>query len=231
MFYYYGRKGQIVERYPAPTRSTVIEPFAGSAAYASHHIRNLDKIVLVEKNESVVGMWRQLLDPAMSIDDIVPPLAEGEVTGNRFHVHAAVSGGGTTQSLDGQLKATPIMLVNVQRLRHRMHSELPIWRSKDVTVISGDYTQAPDTDATWFIDPPYFGRAGALYRNGSADINYDQLADWCQARLGQTIVCEGPDAEWLPFRLLTSVIGVSGKSSIEMVWEGGEPLDHGQLFR
>ena len=34
MFYYYGRKKQIIRHYPSPNYDTIIEPFAGSAAYS-----------------------------------------------------------------------------------------------------------------------------------------------------------------------------------------------------
>ena len=37
MFYYYGRKKQIAKYYPKPNFNTIIEPFAGSAAYSLHN--------------------------------------------------------------------------------------------------------------------------------------------------------------------------------------------------
>ena len=37
MFYYYGRKKQIAKCYPKPNFNTIIEPFAGSAAYSLHN--------------------------------------------------------------------------------------------------------------------------------------------------------------------------------------------------
>jgi hypothetical protein len=96
-------------------------------------------------------------------------------------------------------------------------------------LIEGDYTQAPDVDATWYIDPPYRGRAGALYRHGSRDIDYAALGAWCKERAGQVIVCEGEGADWLPFERLADVVGVSGKRSGEVVWYGGDPVVHGRL--
>ena len=46
-------------------------------------------------------------------------------------------------------------------------------------VIEGDYTKAPERFATWFIDPPYLGSAGRLYKHGAKDIDYAALSRWC----------------------------------------------------
>lgn len=65
-------------------------------------------------------------------------------------------------------------------------------------VIHGDYTEAPDIEATWLIDGPYQGEAGEHYRHGSRDIDYAHLARWSPRR-GQVVVCEALGADWLPF--------------------------------
>lgn len=225
MFYYYGRKGQVAHRYPPPSRDIVVEPFAGSAAYAHRHLAHLRQVVLVERDPTVCAMWRQILEPSQSVDDLCPPLDAGDDTTNLFHIAAAASGGGPY----GRLKATPFMAVNVARFRARLARDLARWRAVEVTLIEGDYRLAPDLDATWFIDPPYQGHAGSLYRHGSTDIDYPVLAAWCRARVGQTIVCEGEGADWLPFAPLTDVVGIAGKRNREMVWYGGHPFDHGRL--
>lgn len=229
MFYFYGRKGQLGPKYPTPTRRSVVEPFAGSAAYAHRHLASLDAVILVERDEQVCAMWRQILDPALGTDDLCPPLALGEYTKNRFHITAAVSGGGQTQAIGGTLKATPVAVNNVRRLRSRMAHDLARWRDTDVTLIEGDYTAAPDVEACWFIDPPYQGRAGALYRWGSKLVDYEALSRWCQKRAGQVIVCEAEGADWLPFEPLGGVRGINGHSR-EVVWFAGEPADHGRLL-
>ena len=40
MFYYYGRKQKIFGKYPKPQFDTIIEPFAGSAAYSMNYYKN-----------------------------------------------------------------------------------------------------------------------------------------------------------------------------------------------
>ena len=89
-------------------------------------------------------------------------------------------------------------------------------------VIRGTYRDAPDAPATWFIDPPYQGRAGSYYPAGSGSIDYGDLGAWCRSRAGQVMACEGPDADWLPFRPIATIKGCDGArrtgKSAEVVW-------------
>jgi len=95
---------------------------------------------------------------------------------------------------------------NVDRIRH--------WR-----LIEGDYTEAPDMVATWFIDPPYI-KAGKHYSTQFSD--YDDLAAWCRERKGHTMVCENVGATWLPFRPYINIKASEGKHggkvSKEALW-------------
>ena len=83
-------------------------------------------------------------------------------------------------------------------MRDRVASQVDAikhWR-----VIEGDYTEAPDAEATWFIDPPYNNKAGSHYPWGCDKIDYNALGQWCHQRRGQVIACENEGATWLPFR-------------------------------
>lgn len=85
-------------------------------------------------------------------------------------------------------------------------------------VIEGDFTVAPDVEATWFIDPPY-QHAGRHYVHGSRGIDYTALSRWCRSRRGQPIVCEQAGAQWLPFRSLAVFkAGPNSQRSAEAVW-------------
>jgi hypothetical protein len=96
---------------------------------------------------------------------------------------------------------------NVERIRH--------WR-----LIEGDYTDAPDVLATWYVDPPY-AEAGKHYSTRFSD--YEGLAAWCRERKGQTMVCENVGATWLPFRPYINIKANEGKHggkvSREAIWE------------
>jgi len=79
----------------------------------------------------------------------------------------------------------------------------------------GDYSQIQNEEATWFIDPPYQVAHGEHYKNG--EIDYSHLAQYCQEREGQIIVCESADAKWLPFYPLRKTSG-NWSSTMEGIW-------------
>lgn len=56
MFYYYGRKKKIAGLYPEPQHSTIVEPFAGSAAYSLHGGRWRRQVILVERDAEVAAL-------------------------------------------------------------------------------------------------------------------------------------------------------------------------------
>lgn len=81
-------------------------------------------------------------------------------------------------------------------------------------VIEGDYSAAPDVEATWFVDPPYIGsRHHYLARVDSLR----SLSTWCRTRRGLTIVCEQDGAEWLPFTPFRAAKSISRGSYGEVV--------------
>lgn len=102
-------------------------------------------------------------------------------------------------------------------MRERVASQVP--QIRDWEILEGDYTIAPDIEATWFIDPMYQGRPGRRYVLSSTGFDYPALAAWCFSRRGQPIVCEQVGATWLPFRPLgTFKAGPTRRYSAEAVW-------------
>jgi hypothetical protein len=115
-------------------------------------------------------------------------------------------------------------------MRERVASQVDAihhWR-----VIKGDFTSAPDIEATWLVDSPY-QRAGYGYVHGSRGLDYPALAAWCRARRGQTIVCEAAGADWLPFSPFGSVVGMCGGAggarSREAIWWADSARSQGSL--
>jgi hypothetical protein len=202
-FRYYGGKIQLAHRYPPPAYRTIVEPFAGGAAYAGHWATLRHRVILVERDPAVVKLWReaQTITPGR-LDEIEREMVS---TGLATHPFMAVLAGGS--SLVGTLGGgervvTERMAAGWSAVRRRLLSQRPLVRRW--TVIEGDYTEAPDVEATWFIDPPYRparrGVSGDLYRVGAETIDYEALGEWCRSRRGQVIVCEQAGADWLPFR-------------------------------
>jgi len=230
-FSFYGGKYRTAVRYGIPRHDTVVEPFAGSAGYSVRfHDR---KIVLVEKDPVIAALWRYLtrvqpseikaiplVAPEGHVDDLgnVPPEVRSLVGLwlNRGMTapclrpsawHRAFQATGERPLSRWSEQAKDRIAKQVEAIRH--------WR-----VIEGDYSEAPDVDATWFVDPPYSGVAGRRYRFNKLD--FPALGEWCRARQGDVAVCEQGGATWLPFEPFGSVKATEGrlrtKRSAEVVW-------------
>jgi 16S rRNA G966 N2-methylase RsmD len=214
MFYYYGRKKQLAKHYPTPNYDCIIEPFAGSAAYSFYGSNWRKQIILIEKDEKVALIWDWLINEATP-EQIknMPNLLPGEKSSEFLHIiHAATKMAFKYKTI----KVTPVLARNWE-ISKRLIAE-NLGKIKHWQLICGDYSLAPDIEATWFIDPPYKAEAGMGYAHSSAKIDYAQLATWCLGRRGEIICCEGTHGDYLPFEDLTQLKGVAGKSSSEKIF-------------
>ena len=229
-FSYYGAKWRIVPLYPAPAYPRVVEPFAGSAAYATTW--HASDVTLVDADPVICGVWDYLI--RVSSDEVrsLPIIAPGESVADvaipqeaRWLVGFWLNQGTTHPHLtpskwarddeSGRAGWSPTTRERIARqvdgIRH--------W-----TVIHGSYQDAPDLEATYFVDPPYQGPPGRRYRY--SDIDYGDLAAWCESRPGQVIACEQSGADWLPFRPLIRAQAGGGRGrsgwSPEVVWVSGD---------
>lgn len=235
-FTFYGGKWRAATRYPAPVHDTIIEPFAGAAGYSVRHAAR--RVILVERDPAVAATWRYLISvssadvlalpdlaPGQSVDDLSVPdearlligwyCGRGLATPRKTQTVwisnyiAGMYGKGSSPCIAWGAAVRRRIAAQVESIRH--------W-----TLIEGDYTAAPDIDATWFIDPPYV-KAGKHYRFGSRTLDYPRLADWCRLRRGQVMVCENVGADWLPFRPYINIKSCEarqgGKISMEALYE------------
>lgn len=229
---YYGGKHMHAGSYPLPMRDgLIVEPFAGSAGYACRHGAGRD-VLLIDADPIIAGLWAWLIDA--SADDV---LGIGDIPD-----------GGTVDDLDAPQPArwlagfwcnngaarpckTPSQWARLganvhnwsgwsAKVRERVAAALPLIRGW--LVIQGDYTAAPDVTATWFVDPPYQGKAGSHYTHGSASLDYAALGRWCETRTGRVIVCESAAATWMPWqgqRMLRATPGVNRPAkTADVVW-------------
>jgi hypothetical protein len=229
---YYGGKFRAAPRYPAPQHETIIEPFAGSAGYSMRHPAR--RVILIEKYPVIAGIWRYLIavspEEVMRIPDVehvddLPtwcPQEARDLVG--FWMSSAVASPRRALSKGQRFlreKHGNMMTGWNANTRERIASQVAFvrhWR-----VIEGDYTDAPNVPATWFVDPPYNNHAGAHYVHGPNAIDFAGLGAWCRSRRGQVIVCENEGADWLPFRFFAQFKGgVTGSGigvgSREVVW-------------
>lgn len=213
MFYYYGRKRKLSRWYPPPAYGTIVEPFAGSAAYACRDDCVEREVILVERDPDVANLWRWLLSLSPADVAALPDIHVGERTTEFAHIVSSAS----KRAFDYRsITVTKVMEANWRASKRLWQRLLPL--TSGWSLIEGDYTEAPDIEATWFIDPPYSGEPGTGYRFGSPLLDYSDLGAWCQARRGQVIACEAVGANWLPFQSLVELVGVAGKRSSEAVW-------------
>lgn len=214
MFYYYGRKKQIGKYYPSPNYETIIEPFAGSAAYSLRENNWKNRVILIEKDKKVADIWQWLIDEA-TVETIssLPDLKVGEKSSEFLHIiHAASKMAFKYKTI----KVTPVLARNWEISKRVMATNL--FKVKHWEIINSDYTTAPLIEATWFIDPPYKDAPGMGYAHSSAHLDYLKLAEWTNCLKGEIIACEGKFGDYLPFKSLMELKGVAGKSSKEKIY-------------
>ncbi len=214
MFYYYGRKKQIAKHYPLPLYDVIVEPFAGAASYSLHGDNWRKEVVLIEKDKRVADIWQWLITEATPAAILaLPNLHVGEKSSEFLHiVHAATKMAFKYKTI----KVTPVLERNWEISKRVMASSLHKVRHWELIV--GDYSIAPDIEATWFVDPPYKDAPGDGYAHGSNELDYPRLSQWILARRGQLICCEGQNGDYLPFLPLVTLPGVAGKLSIEKLY-------------
>jgi hypothetical protein len=225
-FTYLGGKYRIAPLYPPPRHATIIEPFAGSAGY-SLNFPDRD-VVLVERDERVAAVWRYLLTAEPADIRALPLIGQGWATiddltdlplGARYLIGFWLSKATTAprKSPSAWALSRPDCSYWGPAVRERIAVQVP--RIRHWRLIEGDYTLAPDVEASWFVDPPYTVR-GHQYRHGPSSLDYPALASWCRTRAGQVVVCEGEGASWLPFVPLARIKAQRAPVS-EWVWVRG----------
>jgi len=233
-----GSKWRKAKKYPPPQYSTIIEPFAGGAGYS---LLWWDRqVVLVEKDPIIAGIWDYLIRAKPNEILRIPVFTHigqtvDEVAGNwpqevqwllGFWCNFGIEKPRRTLSwrLLGDVQNQYAGFWNEKR---RAKTAELAKRIKHWRIIHGDYTEAPNTPATWFIDPPYSEKRLRRYRFNLADTDYPALAHWCRNRQGQVIVCELANANWLPFQPLyenkgANLVQSKGKKTLrrshEAVW-------------
>lgn len=199
MFYYYGRKKQIAHLYPKPIYDVIVEPFAGSAAYSLNSDNWEKQVYLRDASEWCIEIWKYLQQA--SVGDIIslPKLEIGDSLNNfkqlskaeqyliGVHINPGSSVPKRTATKANRWEAgRKYISLNLHKIKH--------WN-----IELGNYTDAPNLQATWFIDPPY-QTAGIYYQK--TNLNYLDLAQYVLTRSGQIIACEGEGASYLPFEHL-----------------------------
>jgi site-specific DNA-adenine methylase len=213
MFYYYGRKQKIFDKYPKPQFNTIIEPFAGSAAYSMNYYKK--NVILIEKDAKIASLWRYLISVEPNEILNLPILIKGQSLNDEVFNYLSTD----QKSLIGfflnpgssQPKKSPGKFCAWTE-ENRKRLSIDVTKVKHWTIIEGDYKDVQNQDATWYIDPPYQGNGGQYYKHGNKDFDYNYLKDWVMERKGEVIVCENSEANWMDFKPLVDIQGQKHKT-------------------
>lgn len=209
MFPYFGSSWFKARDFPAPEHDEVWELFAGSAGYSLRH--DVKRARLIDASPVIVGVWDYLIHAAEteilalpdiafvgdSVDNYNLPQEAKWLIGfwlNRGSASPKKSRTAYSARNDGQLIWGP-------RAKDRIASQQR--HIREWTVQQGSYADGPppSVPATRFIDPPYVDK-GKYY-----PVNFHEhgvLGLYCLECRGLVMVCEGPGADWLPFKTLGS---------------------------
>ena len=217
-FSYYGAKYTVAKYAGAPRCDTVIEPFAGSAAYSTRWSPKIVK--LYDSNSDICSIWdwlikateadvRAIPDVFNDIDEVYK-LAHGASLLVRFWVSKGrAEPSGALSPWYFQYRNTRDCRVWGTAVKARIISQKP--RIANWTIDCLPYWQVPMWFGHWHIDPPYNNSAGSRYPH--ANINYEHLAHWCRQLPGTVDVFENDGASWLPFSPLCNVVTSRGRRS------------------
>lgn len=216
-FPYFGRKGRLAKEYPAPIYDTIVEPFAGSAGYALHYFDR--QVLLVELDPAIVALWDYLIDPKVTAATIanLPDMRKGQNLRDLFGDGPELTLAQLVSPSENYAKSqvTAWMERDWPRIRRRVATMID--RVKHWEVKQGDYSTAPNIEATWFIDPPY-QKVSFGYEDSRQSLNFKSLGQWCMDRPGQVIVCEARGANWLPFQDLREIKTLDNTRRTEVVY-------------
>lgn len=217
-FSYYGAKYTAARYLGAPRRPLVIEPFAGSAAYATRW--EPTEARLYDVSDDICALWdwlincsnRDVQDVPDSFEhyDEVDALSRGPQLLARFWISKGrAEPSGTLSPWYFQYRNAGDCRVWGPAVKRRIMAQKPkiaAWK-----IARTPYWEIPLTEAHWHVDPPYNSRAGARYPH--ANIDYTHLAAWCETLPGAVDVCENAGAVWLPFLPLCEVVTSRGRRS------------------
>lgn len=227
LFGYYGSKSKFVHRYPAPMHNTIIEPFAGAANYSAWwYDRN---VILYELNPMICGILKYMVHASPedimslplipkdgSVKDYDLPKPARALIG--FWMGSAITHPRLTFSPWGKRKGNSKWGKTVRKQLAHVVERIKHWKVRNKSCWDAFERYRDREDVTWFIDPPYRGRPGMCYKFGSDQLDYKRLGEECQRLKGQVIVCEGPEADWLPFRKFIYFHGGNRTYNWEMIW-------------
>jgi hypothetical protein len=206
LFKWFGSKWTVSKHYPTPIHDTIVEPFAGSAGYASRY--SSKQVLIAEANVYIRSLWLWLIEEATEAKIREIPINIPEGTDIRelglSHGQALLlknwqrtNNVGNCWTISPWGNKPGQWTENTRSRVAEEHNQVKHWRVFDDAYALMDSGQ----EGTWFIDPPYKFN----YQYKSEPTDYERLARNVYKLNGQVIVCEavcqktGQVPTWLPF--------------------------------
>ncbi len=223
-FKHFGSKGRISAKLTPPKYKTIIEPFAGSAAYSVRYATPDHDVLLFDTDERVCIVWEYLIH-ASSSDIMALPVEHFSRGGDirdlnlprpeYLFIQRWLSISGTHSHYlapclrhDREWKAGNVWSEKARARVAAQVDQIKHWKIK-----CEPYTSAPDVEAHWHIDPPYRDNSHGHQEYKGEPLDYVALAEWCKSRQGTVTVHEQQGADWLPFRTLDASARTSSIST------------------
>lgn len=229
-FSYYGAKYTGAKYLGPPRHELVIEPFAGSACYATRW--NAPRAKLYDASVDICDLWdflihcseqdiRSIPDSFDSIEQ-VHSLSRGASLLCRFWIaKGRAEPSGALSPWYFKYRGASDCRVWGASVKARVIAQKPMISEWTVDCVSWD--RVPVEKAHWHIDPPYNNGPGSRYPHSKID--FDALGSWCRNLPGYVDVCENEGADWLPFSPLCEIVSSRGRRdghrSKEAVWRSG----------
>jgi len=174
----------------APEHSTYVEPFVGSGAFYWHKdpstkevVNDLDKDVaktlrLIKKAPTNLALYPQHLDTVPKLKAFLKAHMGASTVPNELTKQVIVHCNGwmgkqVSKSLNVLRDSNPF-----NKLKHIAEYKA---RMRNTTVLSEDYVKVINKyntkDTFFFLDPPYENSGGLGYAKGSAEFDFERLAD------------------------------------------------------
>jgi site-specific DNA-adenine methylase len=212
VFPYYGSKHKIAKFYPEPLYETIIEPFAGSAAYSLYKRNLRETVILNDLDARIVRCWEYL--KTVDKHDIlnIPRLVAGDdirkvgLSEGQQILMSFYSSFGTAKPCYTVTSWADQYMWRGSWERKKLWIAKALDKIRHWKILKTDYTKLENIEATWFVDPPY-KHGGELYVNNNKNIDYQELREWCLSRKGQVIVCENENGKWMDFKPLRHIKG------------------------
>lgn len=212
-FRHFGSKARLAAILPPPYHKTIIEPFAGSAAYSVRHATPDHSVLLFDTDERVCIVWDYLIHASRADIMALPVdhfLRGGDIRELNLARHEflliqrwlSISGTHSYRLApcllsDREGNAGKVWSYPVRERIARQVEWIRHWK-----IECAPYTAAPDIEAHWHIDPPYEGNAHGFSEYKCDPLDYEELGAWCRERRGTVTVHEQHGAAWLPFETL-----------------------------